>query len=141
MRVAWLKFSLLVCLLAHGAEAPPPAMNWVLPIFTDKEGYRSLTARGSEVRPLGNDSVTVTDLNITVFSGDAASQVETVFLSPLANFNRNAKRADGDQSVRIVRDDLEATGKKWTYDHGQKRVTLQGKVRITFNAEIKDLLK
>src|SRR5687767_1875996 len=33
----------------EAAPAPAPAVNWVLPIFTDKEGYRSMTLRGTEV--------------------------------------------------------------------------------------------
>src|SRR4051794_37849917 len=36
---------------AAAANLTAPAVNWVLPIFTDKEGYRSMTLRGSEVRP------------------------------------------------------------------------------------------
>ena len=59
-----------VCLLPAPAATPPavgemtaPAINWVLPIFTDKEGFRSMTLRGSEVRPVGR-SIAVTDLSI-----------------------------------------------------------------------------
>jgi hypothetical protein len=29
-----------------------PAKNWVLPLFTAKEGFRSMTLRGSEVKPV-----------------------------------------------------------------------------------------
>jgi hypothetical protein len=127
--------------LTRAAGSGPPATNWVLPIFTDKEGYRSLTARGSEVRQIEKDRITVTDLSITVFSGDASARVETVFLSPLATFLTKANQATGDKFVRVVRDDLEATGTRWTYDHARKHVTLAGDVRIVFNAEVKDLLK
>ncbi|MEY4940446.1 MAG: hypothetical protein RIQ93_2181 [Verrucomicrobiota bacterium] len=132
---------LLLPSLARAAAAGAPATNWVLPIFTDKEGYRSLTARGSEVRQVEKDIITVTDLSITVFSGDAASRVETILLSPLASFHPKTNRAGGDKFVRVVRDDLEATGTSWTYDHARKHVTLEGDVRIVFNAEVKDLLK
>ncbi len=140
----WLQLILPLLSFASGlraVERSSPATNWVLPIFTDKEGHRSLTARGSEVRPLDKNSIAVTDLSITIFSGDAASRVETIFLSPLATFLPKENRALGDKSVRIVRNDLEATGTRWVYDHAQKHVTLDGNVRIVFNAEIKDLLK
>ena len=140
----WLQLILPLLAFASGlraVERSSPATNWVLPIFTDKEGHRSLTARGSEVRPLDKNSIAVTDLSITIFSGDAASRVETIFLSPLATLLPTENRALGDKSVRIVRNDLEATGRRWVYDHAQKHVTLDGNVRIVFNAEIKDLLK
>jgi hypothetical protein len=125
-----------------GAESAPPATNWVLPIFTDKEGYRMLRATGSQaVQGKTKDTLVVTNLGITIFSGDASERIETIFLSPLATFSLKDNRASGDQTVRIVRDDFEATGRKWDYDHAQKRVTLKGNVRIIFNAEMKDLLK
>lgn len=136
---------LLLLLAARSPAAEPaasPALNWVLPIFSDREGYRVLTARGSEARPPGPDGgLLVTNLHITVFAGDASNRVETVFMSPLAKFHAKDNHAGGDQTVRIVRDDLEASARTWAYDHAQKHVTLTGNVRIVFNSEIKNLLK
>lgn len=121
-------------------SAPAPAVNWVLPIFTDKEGFRSMTLRGSEVRPQGN-RIAVTDLNITIFSGDANAHVDSILLSPAAVFLPKQNRATGDKSVRFIRDDVEVTGFGWTYDHKTKRVTLQQNVRVTFRAQMNDILK
>jgi len=118
-----------------------PAKNWVLPIFTDKDGFRSMTLRGSEARAISADQFDVADLNITVFSGDAAAHVDTMFLSPAASFFQNEKLARGEKSVRVIRDDLEAAGTRWTYDHAEKKVSLDGRVRIVFRAQIKDLLQ
>ncbi len=139
-RAGWLLL-LAPLSLVLGADTVAPAVNWVLPIFTDKEGYRSLIARGSEVRQGGIGVISVTDLSLTIFSGDAEARVETVFLSPSANFRTKDNRAHGDKTVRILRDDLEATGTRWNYDHTRKHVTLDGNVRIVFNAGMKDLLK
>ena len=134
---------LLVPLARLSAADPPPsspAINWVLPVFSDKEGYRILRASGSQA---GGDSnqVLVTNLNITTFSGDASARVENIFLSPLATYYPKENRAAGNQSVRLVRDDLEATSTTWSYEHARKHVTLTGNVRIVFKAELKDLLK
>ncbi|MGH7956910.1 MAG: LPS export ABC transporter periplasmic protein LptC [Opitutaceae bacterium] len=115
-------------------------MNWVLPIFTDKEGYRSMTLRGSEVRPAGR-SIAVTDLSITIFSGDAKTTVDSVLLSPAAVFLPRENRARGDKSVRLIRDDVEVTGVGWDYDHASKKVSLQQNVRVTFRAQLNDILK
>lgn len=100
-----------------------------------------MTLRGSEARAVGADRVEVADLSITVFSGDAAARVETMLLSPQASFRQGEKQASGSQSVRVIRDDLEAAGTRWTYGHGQKRVSLDGGVKIVFQAELKDPLK
>jgi hypothetical protein len=110
-----LALAALVTLAAAGRTAEPasaPALNWVVHVFSDKEGYRVLTARGAEARAQTTDSVLVTNLSITVYTGDATAQVETVFLSPLATFSARTNRASGDQSVGVVRDDLEGTPNK-----------------------------
>lgn len=129
-------------LLQGGGEAATtaPAVNWVLPLFSDKEGYRTMTLRGTEVRPTG-PTVTVTNLNITIFSGDAAAKVDSILLSPLAVFSPKENRAGGDRSVRFIQDDIEVTGSRWTYDHAAKKVSLRENVRVTFTAKINDILK
>ena len=126
--------------VAGGDAAGAPAVNWVLPIFSDKEGYRSMTLRGSEVRPLGR-SIAVTDLSITIFSGDARTTVDSMLLSPSAVFLPKENRATGEKSVRFIRDDIEVTGVGWTYEHTAKKVTLAQNVRVTFRAQMKDILK
>lgn len=121
-----------------GANAP--AVNWALPIFTDKDGFRSMTLRGSEVRPQGQ-RVVVTDLSITIFSGDAEAKIDSMLLSPEAVFLTKENRASGEKSVRLIRDDVEVTGVGWTYDHKARKVSLQHNVRVTFRAQLQDILK
>ncbi len=125
---------------AEAEAAPAPAFNWVLPIFTDKEGYRSTTLRGSEVRPF-QGGVTVTDLNVTIFSGNAIPVVDSILLSPVARFMQKDNQASGDKSVRFIRDDIEVTGVGWVYDHELKKISLQENVRVTFRAQLNDILK
>jgi hypothetical protein len=122
------------------APTPAPAQNWVLPIFTDKEGFRSMTLRGSEVRPRGKN-IEVSDLSITVFSGNASARVDSILLSPSAVFLTKENRATGDKAVRFIRDDFEVTGVGWTYDHALKKVSLQSNVRVTFRIPLNDILK
>jgi len=126
--------------LAFAAAVTAPAKNWILPLFT-KEGYRSMTARGSEARALANDRFHVTDLNLTLFNGDISSTVDTIILSPDATFLPDEQRAFGAQHVRFIRDEVEAAGREWTYDHRQKKISLNGDVRITFQAELSDILQ
>jgi hypothetical protein len=110
-------------------------------VFSDAEGYREMSVRGTKVDRAGPDALSVTDLSITVYSGDAAAHVDTMLLSPSASFFTKENRASGDKTVRLLRDDLEAFGTSWTYDQAQKKVSLAGRVRIVFHAELKDLLK
>ena len=109
-------------------------------LFT-RENFHSMTLRGARATFPSVHQVNVVDLNLTVFSSDATNRVETIILSTAATFIPKESLARGDHGVRLIRDDLEATGQQWTYDHAQKKVSLQGRVRIVFNAEIKNLLK
>lgn len=126
---------------ASPAVSASPATNWVLPLFTDREGYRSMTLRGSEIRPAADGSIGVTDLSITVFSEDAQARVDSVLLSSHATFLPKANRAAGDGAVRLIRDDLEVNGTGWTYDHAGKKVSIRRNVRVAFKAQLNDILK
>lgn len=119
---------------------PPPAVNWVLPIFTDKEGFRSMTLRGSEVRP-AKKSVLVKELSIWIYSGQADAKIDSILMSREAEFFPKEQRATGEQDMRFIRGDIEVTGTGWTYDHAEKKVSLQKNVRVTFSAPLNDILK
>ena len=128
--------------MARGA-APvvlAPAKNWSATLFT-KQNFHSMTLRGSEARFGEGSGINVVDLNLTIFAGDATNRVETILLSTAAIFQPKENTASGDKGVRLIRDDLEASGTRWTYDHAQKKVSLHDHVRIVFNAELKSILK
>ena len=117
-----------------------PAHNWVLPVFSDREGYRLMTLRGAEVRPAG-DKITIRELMVTVFSGDATAKVDSVLMTPLAEFQPGKNVVSGKQTVRFLQDDVEVTGSRWTFDHGAKKVSIDENVRVTFRAKLNDILR
>ena len=129
-------------LLAQVGSNPAgaPAQNWEMTIFT-KEGPRSMVLRGTEVRLIGANRYDVVDLSITIFSGQADARVETILLSPAASFLAKENRASGDKAVRLIREDMEITGEKWTYVHAQRKVTIQKNSRVVFHAALPDLLQ
>ena len=133
-------FTFTLPLPSSAAEVTAPARNWVLPVFTP-EGFREAIGRGSEARARDDHTFEVVDLNLTFFSGDAANRVDTVILSPAATFLPDQKIARGEKFVRFIRDDLEASGIRWVYNHADKKISLDGNVRVTFRAEIDDLLR
>jgi len=123
-------------LLAAG-EIAPPALNWVLPIFTDAEGHRSMTLRGSAVAPDADGAINITNLSITVFSEDAGARVDTLLLSREATFFPDEHRAVGSRGVRVLHDALEVTGFDWNYDHHGKKVSIRKDVRVVYRAPLK----
>ncbi len=136
-------FCLFVCCAltaAVGAATLAPAINWSSNLFT-KDNFRSMTLHGARASFSATDEIDVTDLHLAAYSGDAANKVETVVRASSALFLPRQNLARGETGVQVTRDDLEASGIHWTYDHAQKKVSLTGKVRIVFNAEFKSILK
>jgi lipopolysaccharide assembly outer membrane protein LptD (OstA) len=132
---------LLFCVVAIVAAGAATAEKWSIRTFSDKEGYLTGIFRGAQATPGPNDTLSIVDLYAQTYAGGEKPQFETALIAPLANFDPKRNRASGDKSVRIIRDDFEATATRWTYDHKEKRVTLDGDVRIVFNAELQDILK
>jgi hypothetical protein len=126
--------------IAQDTAVAPPAKNWTLPLFT-KEGYRQMTLKGSEVRPVNADRIDITGLDVTVFSGGPEGKVDTVILSPLASFMINEKIAKGDQAVRMVRDDVDVMGLGWTYFYNEKKVLIFHNAHVVFHSGLPQLLK
>jgi len=129
-----------------GASPAAPAKNWVLPLFTDT-GNHSMTLRGTEVRPVDADRIDVVELNMTIFSGDAAARVVTVLLSPAATFFTRENRASGGQSVRVLRfrDDgqiaAEITGEDWTFAQAGEKVSIRRRAHVVFRQQLTNILK
>jgi lipopolysaccharide assembly outer membrane protein LptD (OstA) len=137
----WLiPLSLAAGAFAASVETNAPVKNISLPTFT-KDDYRSVLLRGNEALFVSAQQINVTGMQLTMFAGDATNRVETVIISPEARFFPDRNVAEGEHNVRVLRDDVEMSGTKWTYDKDQKKVVLEGNVRVIFHAQLKDMLK
>jgi hypothetical protein len=137
---------LTACLLWAGIavaaplETTAPIKKFTLPTFTP-EGYRGILLHGEEARLINTDRIEIRDMQLTYFDGTSAEKVETVFISTFAIFHPSSQLAEGEKGVRIVRDDAEMSGERWTYRHREKKVVIDGNVRVMFRAQLKDVLK
>jgi hypothetical protein len=133
---------------AGGADAPPAVLgnasvkDLSTTIFSP-EGFRRMTLKGTEARPVSKDQIDFVDMNIAVYSGDAATQLNSVILSPAASFFLHENRAAGDGPVRLIdyRNNFEVTGEKWNYEYGQKKISIARNVKMIIHASLPDLLK
>jgi hypothetical protein len=142
-RSRWAAIAILAsvhCAPAQESAIAPPARNWTLPLFT-KEGYRQMTLRGDEVRPITSDRIDITGMNVTVFSGTADARVDSVLLSPEATFLIGEKIARGNTFVRLIRDDVEVSGEGWTYNYNEKKVLISRHAHVVFHSALPDMLK
>jgi hypothetical protein len=107
------------------------------------EGFRKMTLKGTEARLVNADRTDFVDMNIAVYSGDAASRLDSVILSPSASFFLHEYRASGDGPVRLIdySRNFEVTGEKWVYEYGQKKISIARNVRVIIHAALPDMLK
>ncbi|MCC6415688.1 MAG: LPS export ABC transporter periplasmic protein LptC [Opitutaceae bacterium] len=116
-----------------------PVKNFRLPTYNEA-GHRSMLIQGARAI-VGADQIELTDLNLTLFTGDKAGTIETIILSPQAIAEPKSERIHGEHAVRFIRNDLEITGERWTYNHHEKKVSIATKTRITFHVPLPDILK
>ncbi|OHE80754.1 MAG: hypothetical protein A3G75_05950 [Verrucomicrobia bacterium RIFCSPLOWO2_12_FULL_64_8] len=122
--------------------AAAPVEQFTVNQFTP-EGYRLWLVRGAEgriVRP--GEQFDVTELHLTIFTGDATERVESILLSATATVLLREKVANGTGPVRLINyvDHFEVTGEDWTYDQTQKKVSIRKNVRVVFRTRFNDVL-
>jgi hypothetical protein len=120
-----------------------PIVNFRLPTFT-AEGYREWLVRGTEARMHSAKEIDIRELTLTVFTGDATDKITTMILAPMAKVLPEERTVTGQETIRVLNDSLEATGTEWrVHQPGDKAVdiSLRKNVRVTFRAELKNLLQ
>lgn len=127
-------------LAATPIDAQAPVHNFVLPTFT-KEGYRALLLRGGEARFVGAGRIDIFEMNLTVYKNDASEQIDTQLTSPAASFYTDRQYAEGDKGMHLVRDDVDMRGRRWSYDHRQKKVVIDDDVHVIFRAQLNHILQ
>lgn len=139
-----LAFFVLLGALPAIAEVPSlssaPAKNFEMKLFT-REGPISVILRGSRVEQPVSGRLDVVDLNITSFTGNRDLKIESILLSPAASFLVKEQRATSNDSVRLIRDEMEVTGNDWTYERPSNKVTIQKNTRVVFHTPLPDLIR
>lgn len=119
-----------------------PVTNFKLPVLND-QGLRTSLLRGTEARYVSLSQIELVEMQYSTFFEDGSNRVDTLLLAPTATvfIVDNKVRVHGEEGVRLVRDDLDVIGTRWTYDHAKKKITLEKDVRVVFRTELKDILK
>ncbi len=120
--------------------ARAPVKNFRLPIFNE-EGFRHLMLRAAEARVPSTEQIDVIEMELTLFTGLADEQIESMLAAPSASFFPTRLLASGSQTVRLERTDLTITGSDWSYDHNDKKVVINRDSHVIFRSAIGDILK
>lgn len=143
-------FRCLLCVLAcpvlfaaNTTGLHAPVTKFRLPSFND-QGFRSTMLEGTEAKIISTSQIDMKDMQFTLFTGDENSTVDTTLVAPTATvriLEKNQISVEGGNSVRLVRDDLDAYGENWSYRHAEKRLIMRKNVRVVIHAQLNDILK
>lgn len=130
---------------APGSTAPKarpsaPIKDLTLPTF-DQDGKRATFLRADEALFVTQTQIDAKNVNFTVFTKDGTGAFDTILIAPSATFYTDKQFVTGRESVRVLRVNLEVTGEDWSYDHAAKRVVINKNARVTFQDELKSILK
>ncbi len=120
--------------------ATAPVKNLRLPTFTP-EGFRRTMLRAEEARLPDPARIDVTEMELTLFTGLADEQIDSMLAAPSATFLPEKLFASGSESVRLERSDLTVTGTDWTYDHKARKITINHDAHVTLRAALGNILK
>lgn len=120
--------------------ATAPVKNLRLPTFTE-QGFRRTMLRAEEARLPDPARIDVTEMELTLFTGLADEQIDSMLAAPSATFLPEKLFASGAESVRLERADLTVTGTDWTYDHAARKITINHDAHVTLRAALGNILK
>lgn len=125
-------------------EAKAPIKNFTLPRFAPN-GQKAMLLRGAEARLVSNEEIELKGMNLSVFDEKRPDRVETLITAVTSTFFTRKKLAIGDQGVRLLHDEAEMSGTRWSYDWNYgpkgKKVVIEGQVKVIFQSQIGDILK
>jgi hypothetical protein len=140
-----LLLALTAALAAAQTAAPKikpsaPIKEFRLPTF-DKDGKRATFLQAGEALFVTTTQIDVKNVNFTLFTKDGTGAFDTLLLAPTATFYTDKQIVSGKDSMRLLRVNIEVTGEQWSYNHAEKRVLIGKNVRVTFQDELKDIIK
>jgi hypothetical protein len=133
-------------LIAHAAgesTLSAPVKKFRLPTF-NPTGFRVTLLEGDEATVISQQRIDIKEMHFTVFSGDEDNRVESTILAPTATLQAQDPThftVSGNDAVRVVRSDMDASGERWAFDYANKRLSMKKNVHVVFRAELKDILK
>ena len=118
----------------------PAGVNFTLPVFNAK-GYRQYWLSGSRAEPVGENRWDVSDMRLVHYYGDVRNTIQTLVIASQASFLKQGEIASGIKGVRVIRDDLEVSGERWTYNHSQETLVVENNVEVTIHAVLPAILQ
>ncbi len=128
--------ALLSCFPAKAQLAPHNRMSrFSIPTY-NADSYREWTLSGEEGIYKEDNRFEVTNMKLSIFSGDAEQNLDTVIESSSAVFDLTGNRATSDAPIHISSATFEIQGEGWSWDGAKGRVVIEKSVTIRFSQKL-----
>lgn len=126
------------CITGLSAQITPHSAlkNFKLPKYNENS-YRAYTLSGVEGIYDKSGFFTVTQADLSIYSGDEQQILQTQITADHANFDLNNDTAYGDSVIEIRDEDFYIRGKEWKLDMENKRITIEREGMMHFYQDLK----
>jgi len=108
-----------------------PIQHFKLPMFGEN-GFKKWELRGLKGHYYSEQQAMVEGLELVVFSGNEAMEVENRIRSPKALIHLQESRAEGDSSLFVVGPGYEIQGRNWLWEGLERKIVVRESVRVSF---------
>ena len=112
-----------------------PIEHFRLPMFGE-DGYKSWELRGVRGHYFSEEQALVEGLELIVYSGDAALDVENRIRSPRALIHLQEARAEGESSLFVTGPGYEIQGRNWSWEGPERKIIVRESVRVSFSGSV-----
>ena len=118
-----------------------PVLDFKLPMFGQKNGYKIWELRGREGRYVNEERIDVVGMELRLFSGKADLKVHTTIESPAATMLVSQSQALGKSEIKIIGNQFQIEGEDWKWTGSARTITVDKNVRVSFRQGLAGILK
>ncbi len=118
-----------------------PVLDFKLPMFGEKNGYKIWELRGREGRYVSEERIDVVGMELRLFSGKADIKVHTTIESPAATMLVSKSQALGKSEIKITGNQFQIEGEDWKWVGSSRTITVDKNVRVSFQQRLAGILK
>jgi hypothetical protein len=112
-----------------------PLQDFTIPGFGD-DGFPTWILKGKQLQHVDDANAEVQKMRLQILAGKGSREVETDLYSPTARVHLRENMAHGTQSLSILGDHFQITGREWQWDGNSRTVKILHSVKVTFDENL-----
>ena len=110
---------------------PGSVKNFELPHFDDKTGVKEWELFGAQAKYTNDTRIDITGIKLDLYEGKVEAKHRATIKSPSAYVNPNTRISQGDDTLEVIANEFNMSGKKWKWQGDKRFVEVFSDVKIT----------